>query len=105
MEAMDEAGGSLPLRDVVKAVAQRVKLDEHDLARYEKTGYVRWESVLHFYSIDCVKAGFIRKNNGRWHLTPEGKEALHLPARELIDEAMRRYRVWKAAQVDDARGP
>lgn len=68
MEAMDEAGGSLPLRDVKKAVAQRVKLDEHDLARYEKTGYVRWESVLHFYSIDCVKAGFIRKNRGRWHL-------------------------------------
>ncbi len=84
-----------------KAVAERVPLDEHDLARYEKTGYVRWESVLHFYSIDAAKAGFIRKAGGRWYLTDEGKEALKLPASDLLAEAMRRYRVWKAEQPDD----
>ena len=98
MEALNEAGGSLPLRDVKKAVAQKVTLDEHDLARYDKTGYIRWESVLHFYSIDAVKAGFIRKSGGRWHLTDEGREALKLPAKELLDEAVRRYRLWKAEQ-------
>jgi len=38
MEALNEAGGSLPLRDVKKAVALKITLDEHDLARYEKTG-------------------------------------------------------------------
>jgi restriction system protein len=64
-EALDAAGGSLPLRDVKREVAQRVTLTEHDRQVYEKTGYVRWESVLHFYSIDCVKAGFIRKHGGR----------------------------------------
>jgi restriction system protein len=98
MEALNEAGGSLPLRDVKKAVAQKVTLDEHDLARYDKTGYIRWESVLHFYSIDAVKAGFIRKSGGRWHLTDEGREALKLPAKELLDEAVRRYRLWKDEQ-------
>ena len=102
MEALNEAGGSLPLRDVKKAVAQKVTLDEHDLARYEKTGYIRWESVLHFYSIDAVKAGFIRKSGGKWHLTDEGREALRLPAKELLDEAVRRYRAWKAEQPTDA---
>jgi restriction system protein len=101
MEALNDAGGSLPLRDVKKAVAQKVTLDEHDLARYEKTGHVRWESVLHFYSIDAVKAEFIRKTGGRWHLTDEGREALKLPARELLDEAARRYRLWKAEQTID----
>lgn len=101
MEALNEAGGSLPLRDVKKAVALKVTLDEHDLARYEKTGYIRWESVLHFYSIDAVKAGFIRKSGGRWHLTDEGREALRLPANELLDEAVRRYRVWKAERPTD----
>lgn len=101
MEALDEAGGSLPLRDIKKAVAGKVTLDDHDLARYEKTGYVRWESVLHFYSIDAVKAGFIRKSGGRWHLTDEGKTALALPAKELLDEAVRRYRAWKAEQPTD----
>ena len=101
MEALDEAGGSLPLRDIKKAVAKKVTLDEHDLARYEKTGYIRWESVLHFYSIDTVKAGFIRKSGGRWHLTEEGREAMRLPAKELLDEAVRRYRAWKAEQPTD----
>jgi restriction system protein len=101
MEALNEAGGSLPLRDVKKAVAQKVTLDEHDLERYEKTGYIRWESVLHFYSIDAVKAGFIRKSGGRWHLTDEGREALRLPAKELLDEAVRRYRAWKAERPTD----
>ena len=65
MEALDAAGGSLPLREVKKAVAERVILDAHDLAQYESSGHVRWESVLHFYSIDAVKAGFIRKSDGR----------------------------------------
>lgn len=101
MEAMREAGGSLPLRDIKRAVAEKVTLDEHDLARYEKTGYVRWESVLHFYSIDAVKAGFIRKQAGRWHLTPEGEAALKLPAPELLEQAVRLYREWKVAQSGD----
>lgn len=99
-EAIDEAGGTLPLRDVKRAVAERVSLTEYDLARYEKTGYIRWESVLHFYSIDCVKAGFLRKSGGRWQLTPEGKEAMKLPPEEMLDKAMRLYRKWKAAQPD-----
>lgn len=97
-EALDAAGGSLPLRDVKREVAQRVVLDEHDRQLYEKTGYVRWESVLHFYSIDCVKAGFIRKHGGRWHLTPEGRAVMSLPADQILDKAVRAYREWKAAQ-------
>lgn len=102
MEALNDAGGSLPLREVKKAVAARVKLDEQDLARYERTGYVRWESVLHLYSNDAVKAGFIRKTGGRWHLTDEGREALKLPPLELLSEAVRRFRAWRAEEEGDA---
>lgn len=106
MEALNDAGGSLPLREVKKAVAERVNLDEQDLTRYEKTGYVRWESLLHFTSIDAVKAGFIRKAGGRWHLTDEGREALKLPPMELLAEAMRRYRAWRSdREVDTAVTP
>ena len=100
-EAMQEAGGSLPLRDIKIEVARRVQLGEHDLKVYEKTGYVRWESVLHFYSIDCVKAGFIRKHSGKWHLTPEGVAVMHLPARDLLDRALKGYKEWKAARPDE----
>jgi len=95
-DALHDAGGSLPLREVKREVEQRVELTPRDREIYEKTGYVRWESVLHFYSIDCVKAGFIRKQGGRWHLTPEGEAARRLPAAELLDQAVRAYRKWKA---------
>lgn len=101
-EALKEAGASLPLRDIKAAVRQRVQLSPRDLETYPKTGYVRWESILHFYSIDCVKAGFIRKHSGRWHLTPEGERALALPPREIIERASRAYQEWKAAQPGPA---
>lgn len=100
MEALKEAGGSLALREVKSEVAKRVALTPHDMTPYEKTGYVRWESVLHFYSIDCVKAGFIKKAAGRWHLTPEGEEVVSLPGPEILDRAIRAYRAWKAAQAN-----
>jgi restriction system protein len=57
LEALKEAGGSLPLRDVKVAVAQCVQLAPHDLELYEKTGYVRWESVLHFIPSTARKRG------------------------------------------------
>jgi restriction system protein len=103
LEALDAAGGSLPLRDVKNAVAQRVTLTDHDREVYTKTGYIRWESVLHFYSIDCVKAGFIRKHGGRWHLTSEGKSVMPLPADQILDKAVRAYREWKAVQPRELR--
>jgi len=100
LEALNEAGGSLTLRELKKVVATRVALTDRDLERYEKTGYVRWESILHFYSIGAVKAGFIRKAAGRWHLTDEGREAIKLSPDELIAEGDRRYRTWRAEQHD-----
>lgn len=97
-DALHEAGGSLPLRTVKQEVEKRVSLTPHDREVYAKTGYVRWESVLHFYSIDCVKAGFIRKQDGLWHLTPEGDAARHVPPKDMLDQATKAYRKWKAAE-------
>jgi restriction system protein len=100
-EALHDAGGSLPLRDVKAEVAKRVQLTPRDLEVYQKTGYVRWESILHFYSIDCAKAGYLRKQSGRWYLTPEGEAVRELPAEELLDRAQRGYREWKAARTPE----
>jgi restriction system protein len=97
-EALDEAGGSLQLRDLLKAVETKVELTDYDRAIYEKSGYVRWQSVLHFYSIDCVKAGYLKKSRGMWYLTPEGKQVLPLPADAILQQAMAAYRIWRANQ-------
>ena len=78
LKSLKENNKELHQRQVFLEVEQKVQLDEWAAARYEKTGNVRWQSVLHFYSIDCVKAGYLIKKSGIWYLTPEGEEAVKL---------------------------
>lgn len=103
MKALKDAGGELPLKEIQAEVAKRVHLRPIDLETYEKSGYTRWTSVLHFYSIDYVKAGFLRKTRGRWILTPEGEKVLSKPSSQVMDLAKEAYKQWKASQ--DAKEP
>lgn len=98
LEALNDAGGSLSWTDIRKAVASKVALTEHDLETYEKSGYVRWQSVLLFYSITAQKAGFIRKSDGKWQITDEGRAVLTLGPSALIDAARQKYKSWKLQQ-------
>ena len=76
LQILKEKGGEAAGRDVVAEVAKRVQFDEWATAIYEKSGYVRWQSILHFFSIDCIKAGFLIKKKGVWYITSEGGNAL-----------------------------
>jgi len=98
LSVLKDNGGEMPMREVMDAVCKRVELDDWARERYEKTGYVRWESVLHFYSIDCVKAGYLVKKKGVWYLTPEGEDALKLGQVGLLESAQKAYREWKSQQ-------
>ena len=91
-----DSGKEMPVRDLVAKVEKTVKLDDWARERYETSGYVRWESILHFFSIDCVKAGYLVKKKGVWYLTPEGEEALKLGPDELLNKASAAYRKWRA---------
>jgi restriction system protein len=95
LNILKEKGGELSGREVIDEVQKRVNLDEWAKERYEKTGYIRWQSILHFYSIDCIKAGFLVKKKGIWFLTPEGEEALKLGEIGLLNEATKKYKEWK----------
>ncbi len=94
-QILKEAGGELRGREVIDKIPQRVDLSDWEKERYEKTGYIRWESILHFYSIDCIKAGFLRKESGLWILTPEGEEAMKNGEEMLLESAMKAYKRWK----------
>ena len=91
----------MPMRELLAKVEQQVELDEWDKARYEKSGAVRWESILHFFSIDCIKAGFLVKKQGVWYITPEGEESLKLSPEKLLETATTAYRAWKAKQHEE----
>jgi restriction system protein len=92
------AGGVLGSGELLVRAEPKLELTDYEKAKYEKSGYVRWESVIHFYSIDCVKAGYIQKEGGKWFLTPEGEAALSKPPLDFIRAAQEKYWAWKSAQ-------
>lgn len=95
LQILKEKGGEAPGREVLAEVEKRVQFDDWALATYEKSGYVRWQSILHFFSIDCIKAGYLVKKNGVWYLTPEGDQSLQLGEIGLLNAATTAYRKWR----------
>ena len=93
---LKKAGGEMRGKEVVDQIREEIEFDNYESHRYEKTGYIRWESILHFYTIDCMKAGFLRKNKGMWILTKEGEEAIKLGPKKLLNTATKIYREWDA---------
>ncbi len=94
-------GGEMRGKDVVDKLRETLTFDEYEKHRFEKTGYIRWESILHFYTIDCIKAGFLLKSKGLWILTKEGEEAMKLGAEKLLTTATKIYREWDAKRKSD----
>lgn len=88
--------GELPGREVINKIRESVEFTDWEKERYDKTGYIRWESILHFYTIDCIKAGFMRKSKGLWILTDEGEKAIKLGEEKLLETASVKYKVWAA---------
>ncbi len=95
-EILKSAGGQLPGKEVINRVREKVSLTDWEKQIYEKTGYVRWESIFHFFTIDCIKAGYLRKNKGVWYLTEEGDKATSLGPVKLLESATKIYRQWAA---------
>ncbi len=102
--ALKEAGGNMKAKDVVEKAGSKVELDDWANYVFEKTGYTRWKSLLHFYSINCVKAGYIKKENRVWYLTSEGEKAIELGPDKLLETAGILYRKWKKEQKLNAGG-
>lgn len=88
-------GGDLPGKEVIDRIRQSVQFTDWEKEVYEKTGYVRWEAILHFYTVDCAKAGYLRKSKGVWYLTPEGEQAMKLGAIGLLESASVAYKKWE----------
>lgn len=97
LSVLVEKGGQAPGKVVIDEVEKRVDLDSYALETYEKTGYTRWKSVLHFYTIDAIKAGFMLKKQGVWYITDEGEAALKYGEIELLNSATDAYKAWRAA--------
>ncbi len=97
---LKESGGSLSGKKIIEKIRDTVEFTKWEKQVYEKTGYVRWESLLHFYTIDAIKAGFLIKNKGVWYLTDEGEKAIKLGPVKLLETASKSYRTWASDKKD-----
>jgi restriction system protein len=91
--------GQMKGTELMEAVCKASDLDEWALERFERTGEVRWQSVLNLRSIAAVKAGFLVRKKGVWYLTKEGFEAAKLGPKELFVACQKGYARWKASQA------
>lgn len=91
-------GGEARVKDLYARIEPKLKLTEYERSTYEKSGYIRWQSILHFYSIDCLKAGYLQKSSGKWILTPQGAEAIKQPPLQFFESAQQKYREWRASR-------
>jgi restriction system protein len=87
-------------------LAARVTLTPYEAASYESGGR-RFEKIVRFATVDCVKAGWLLKDKGIWSITEEGQKAYaELPDPEAFyRRACKLYAEWKAAQPDADVGP
>jgi restriction system protein len=102
LSILRDNGKEMPMRELMSKVENNVTLDEWEKSRYEKSGYIRWQSILHFFSIDCIKAGYLIKKKGIWYITPEGENALKLGPEKLLENATKAYRKWKSEQPESS---
>jgi len=96
LKILKDAGGTLPGREVMTKMKETLTFSDWEKETYEKTGYVRWESIFYFYSINVTKAGYLLKNKRIWYLTEEGEKALKMAPLEFYNSVNTAYKKWES---------
>jgi restriction system protein len=95
-EILMDVPEGLPARVALERLASVVQLSEYESGTYDSGR--RFDKIVRFATIDCVKAGWLIKQNGMWMVTDAGIHAYRaLPDPEAFyREATRLFRKWKA---------
>lgn len=89
-------------RDALKHIADTIPLSAYESGTYESGGK-RYEQIIRFATVDCVKAGWMYKQKGRWYVTEKGIEAFkkyESDPESFYREAVRLYNEWRNSQPD-----
>jgi restriction system protein len=90
----------------LQELAGRFTLSAFEASNYESGGQ-RFDKIVRFATVDCVKAGWLLKDKGTWSITDDGRKA-HA---ELADpeafyrQAVKLYNAWRSAQPDASPAP
>lgn len=93
----------LQARDALAALEKVVTLTDYEAGIYESGGR-RFEKIVRFATVDCVKAGWLQKSKGRWMVTEAGRVAYSsLSDPEVFyRRAVKLYQEWRSSQPDSA---
>ena len=91
----------LQAAEALKKLAAVVEMTPYEAGLYESTGTRRFEKIIRFATVDCVKAGWLLKNKGIWSITDAGKKAMsaYSDPEAFYREAIRLYRAWKRSAI------
>ncbi|MDX9689639.1 MAG: restriction endonuclease [Alphaproteobacteria bacterium] len=89
----------LKARVALERLASSVTLTEHEAGMYQ-SGTRRFEKIVRFATIDCVKAGWLIKQRGMWLVSDDGARAFkeYKDPETFYRQACRLCREWKAQQ-------
>ena len=95
------APAGLQASAALQALAQRVTLTPYEAAAYESGGR-RFDKIVRFATVDCVKAGWLVKDKGIWIVTDEGRQqhATLTDPEAFYRRAVQLYNEWRASQPD-----
>ncbi|MBN3855677.1 Mrr restriction system protein [Paraburkholderia sp. Ac-20340] len=93
----------LPAREALVRLEKNVTLSDYEKGEYDSGGR-RFDKIVRFATVDCVKAGWLLKNKGVWVITEEGRTAYEkLQDPEAFYRlAVKLYQEWRATQPDAA---
>ncbi len=105
-EILAQHPDGLRASEALKSLAESTDMTPYELGTYASTGTRRFEKVVRFATVDCVKAGWLLKNKGIWSITDAGRKAMTaLPNPEAFyREAIRLYRAWRRSEAPDQLG-
>jgi restriction system protein len=91
----------LQAAEALKLLAASTEMTPYEQGTYASTGSRRFEKIVRFATVDCVKAGWLLKNKGIWSITETGKKAMAaFPNPEAFyREAIRLYRAWRVSET------
>ena len=91
----------LQARDALDQLRVRAQLTDYEKGTYE-SGVGRFDQIVRFATVDCVKAGWLQKHKGHWSVTDEGKAAYaaHPDPETFYRLAVKLYREWRSSQPE-----
>lgn len=102
LEVLRDNDGTMALADLMGIIAKKkgASIPAYAMSKYPNRRDTRsqWEVNVQFECDKFVKAAFLRKKRGVWHLTAEGEKALKGGKKHVVDTAIRAVRTYKEKQ-------